>query len=130
MLIQSPLCITSRLMVGFQLGGAEVSIGYSDRPGRDRRTRYEYFIDIGKREFRGDDLQSGAGGGGLQSGLESLVSFLGAAAEALDYETRTGRASDNADLFPRPVVEWACANSDELGMIGLELEETPGLIEE
>ena len=58
--------------------------------------------------------------------MASLCSFLGAAAEAYSYAMRTGRESDNADLFSQAVTEWASQNSDELGMIACELEESKG----
>ena len=130
MQIEKPFLITSRLMLGFRLGGAEVSFGYSKQAGDCGRTRYEWIIDLGKKTFRGDDIQSGCNGGSLAAGLGSLLSFLGAAGESMDYETRSGRPGDNAGLFPRPVAEWASANSDGLGMMALELEETPELIVE
>lgn len=63
-----------------------------------------------------------------QEMLATLLTFLGAAAESYSYRQRTGRNGENEDLFPAPVVEWAYQNSDELSMLAMELEETPGLI--
>ncbi len=64
--------------------------------------------------------------------MESLLSFLGAAAESyrfrgLDWD-KIG-PDDNATLFEKPVVEWAYQNSDEISILEYELQETPNLIE-
>jgi hypothetical protein len=67
--------------------------------------------------------------GKLQSGLASLLGLLSAAADAYAYSTN-GRASDNADLFPSDVMEWAHSHSDELSYLAYELEETQNVIEE
>lgn len=123
MTITQPCQITSRLLPGVRIGDAELSIEYAKRPGHEGRTRYQWHLDIPAGEFAGDDLQSGAQGGSLQSGLASLLSFLGAAGEAYAYQMRTGHESDNADLFPAPVMEWAHQYSDELGMLACEIEE-------
>lgn len=127
MIINEPCVITSRLLPGVRVGqgedAGEVSIEYAKRDGRDGRARYQWHIDIAAGEFSGDDLQSGCGGGSLQEGLESLLSFLGAAAESCRYK---GMEGENANLFPQPVVEWACQNSDELGTLACELEEKRG----
>ncbi len=134
MQLHSPIVITSRLLPGVRVGNAEVSISYASRPGDDGRTRYRWFIDLGDDyngdDFEGDDMQSGTQGGSLQSGLESLLSFLSAFGESVAYTRRTGRPSDNADLFPAGLAEWADSNSDELSTFAMELEETEGLIEE
>jgi hypothetical protein len=129
MKINSPCCITSRLLPGITIAGSEISIEYAGSTS-DGRTRYRWFIDIGK-EFTGNDLKSGCQGGGLQSGLESLLSFMEACGEAHRYAQRTGRPGENADLFPVPVAEWCYQHSNELGMARLEIEEseTPAIEE-
>ena len=126
MQLQSPVLITSRLLPGVRVGGGTISITYSDREGEGGRTRYRWFVDLDNgSEFTGDDLQSGCQGGSLQEGLVSLLSFLGAFAEAQRYPD-----SENADLFPSGLAEWATANSDEISMLESEIEETVGLIAE
>lgn len=64
----------------------------------------------------------------LQGGFASICSFLGACAESRQYATRTGRKGECADLFPEDVGQWAEQNSDEISMVGCEIEETPGAI--
>ena len=127
MKLQAPVIITPRLMPGVRVADSFVSIE-CDNYTRDGRQAYRYHIDTPTFEYSGGDLKSGVGNGTLQSGLASLLAFLGAAAEAYSYTMRTGRESDNSDLFPAHVTEWAYQHSDELSMIGCELDETPGLI--
>lgn len=127
--LHRPVRISPRQCAGLHVGAGWMSIEYAGRSA-DGRTRYRYYIDLPAEEFTGDDLHSGCGGGTLQSGLESLLAFLGAAGEALLYSQRTGRQSENLGLFPQPVAEWAMAHSDELACLQIELEENPGLIEE
>ena len=129
-ILHPPVKISPRLHPGVFVGGAWVSICYAGRPGDDGRTRYRWHIDIAGQEYTDDYLQSGCQGGSLQEGLESLLSFLGAFAEAIDYQQRTGRESDNSDLFPEGLAEWASQNAEELAMLELELVENPGVIEE
>lgn len=93
----------------------------------DNRDRYQYHIDADGRSHSGCDLKSGCGGGTLQEGLESLLSFLSAAAESYRYK---GMEGENSDLFPEWVDEWAAQHSDEIGMMRLELEENKDLIED
>ena len=128
-MLKSPVMITPRLAAGLEIGDAWVSIEYDEpRGGEDGRVHYRWFVDFKDgREFSGDDLQSGCGGGGLQGGLESLLAFLGAFAESRRY---AGEDGENADLFPAEMAEWAKQNSDEIGMLQIELEETPDLIDE
>jgi hypothetical protein len=87
-------------------------------PGNGR-ARYLYFIDLPNYSLEREDLQSGYGGGNLQDGLESLLSFLSAFAEAQSYPN-----SENQDLFPAELAEWATQNADEISMIQCELEES------
>ena len=115
--LKNPIIITPRLLPGVQIGKAFVSIEYAKQPGAQGRTRFLWHIDIDKKSFTGNDLQSGCQGGNLQEGLESLLSFLSAA----PYD---------AALFTLPVSEWARENSDEISMLAMEIEETPDCIVE
>ncbi len=130
--MKSPAIITPRLLPGVKVGDdAFISIEYDDITD-DGRQRYQYHIDLPDFVYSANDLCSGRGRGGgtLQNGLESLLNFLSAAAESYSYEQRTGRESDNADLFPSQITKWAANNSDELSMLAYELEETKNLIQE
>jgi hypothetical protein len=113
-------------MAGVDIGDGTISIEY----GGERRGRqvYHYAIDIPGFEYEGDDIVSGIGGGSLQYGLECLLSFLSAFAESRRYGNTD---SDNWDLFPDELADWAMANSDEFSLLELELSESEtALIEE
>ena len=64
----------------------------------------------------------------LQCQFGALLSFLSACAESRQYAARTGREGESADLFPYNVGQWAEENADEISMLGMEIEETRGLI--
>ena len=123
--INAPGIITSRLCAGVKIGSVTISIEYSPREGNSGRTRYRYYLDSdnGKPEHEGDDLQSGCQGGNLQFGLANLLSFLSAAGEGYAYEMHDGCESENTDLFPEWVNEWAYQYSGELSLLVWELEE-------
>jgi len=58
--------------------------------------------------------------------MESLLSFLGACAESVQYAARTGKPisdTENGELFPPWVADWAAQNSDEIAMVACEIEE-------
>jgi hypothetical protein len=117
MILKPPFKISGRLLPALQIGRAWVSIELITC------TQARYFIDLPDgTEVVGDDLSCRAGIT-LQGAFESLLSFLGAYAEAIDYGTRTGRASENKDLFPASLADWATGNSDEIGMTQLMLSE-------
>jgi hypothetical protein len=129
MTLRSPFLISPRLLPGLKIGNGWIQLEYAKRDGRDGRTRYQWTIDIPSGEFTGDDLQSGCQGGGLLEGFRSLISFLIAGGESQACYERTGRESDNADLFPGPVVQWCAQYSEELAIVSFNIEEA-GLIEE
>lgn len=62
-------------------------------------------------------------------GMAILLAFLDACAESRRYSRHSGQEGENLDLFPDNVGEWAEANSDEIAMTKLEIEETPNCIE-
>lgn len=125
MKIKQPLCITSRLLPGVKIGEATISIEYAHITPDERRA-YRWYINLPGKEFTGNDLASGVGGGSLQSGLESLLGFLSAFAEAHAYQDQTGQECENADLFPAGLAEWAMDNALKISMLVCELEEKPG----
>jgi hypothetical protein len=129
MILHSPFAISARLLPAVQVGDAWISIEFAGLTS-DGRARYRYHIDAPGLEHTGEDLKSGVGGGSLQSGMESLLDFLGAAAESYHYRGNrcTDDPDDNCNLFPAPVTQWAYQNGDEITMIRMELEENPNLI--
>jgi len=121
MKLQAPFEISARLLPSVHIGESFISITF-DGETPDGRARYRYYLDTPTFDYENNDLASGVGGGSLQAGMESLLSFLGAAAEAYRYGMRGGSKSENADLFPEHVMEWAYLNEDELGVRACEME--------
>lgn len=120
MRLHKPFEITSRLLPGLRVADGTLALELSgERP--DGKPIWGWYIDIPAGEFYGRDL---CGWGGTQNMFGSLLAFLSAAAESYAYHMRTGRDSDNTDLFPAEVVEWAYQNSDELEALRFEIEES------
>lgn len=71
-----------------------------------------------------DKYVMGPSGGeaNILQGLEALLSFLSAAAEAYSVSMR-GFESENIDLFPPVVTEWAYQHEDEITMLAIEISE-------
>jgi len=67
-------------------------------------------------------LKSGCQGGSERDGMESLLSFLGAAAEAYRYHGMCWKADTNCELFPAHIVEWAYQHDGEISMAAYEYE--------
>lgn len=131
MRIKSPCIITPRLLPGVKVGDAILSIEQTDNITPDDRDIYRYYLDTPEFEYTAADLFSGVGGhAGLQAMLASCLGFLAACAESGQFELRTGRTRENTDLFPSHVGEWAMTQSDELGILAVELKETENLIVE
>ena len=132
MKIRCPLEITPRLQAGFRLGaGPNISwVSIQREQSQDFRDRFSYAIDLpGGFSHEAADLASGIGGCTLQGALVTLLSFFSAAADAYRY-TQAGGDSDNSDLFPPEIMEWASDNDDALQDIQAYLEDTPNMIEE
>jgi len=69
----------------------------------------------------------------LQDAFVSILSFLGACAESRQYATRRGMdpmEGENSDLFPESVGAWAEMNSDEISILGYDLEQADDLLTE
>lgn len=120
MTLHPPFQISSRLLPAVRVGNDWISIEFDGQS--EGRTRYRFYIDFGNQGYTANDLRSGVGGGSLQEGMCSLLSFLSACAESFMSK------GDNCDLFPPHVAEWAFQNKDELSMLSCELEENQNLI--
>ena len=68
-----------------------------------------YDATTGDTLATGDDLRSGSGDDSPVSALASLLSFLGAWAESVDWSWRNGRRGENVDLFPASLADAAQA---------------------
>lgn len=118
MKLSSPLLITPRLLPGVQISDSWISISHYSR--RDGRSMYQYFIDTPEFEHEGHDITVRIGH--EQRALSTLISFLSVAAESY-HSVLVGRQSENADLFPKNVMEWAYQHSDEISLLDCELNE-------
>lgn len=125
----SPFYISSRLCAAVKIGGVEINLELDElnSPTRDNRDRYQYtFIFPDGAEVTGNDLQTGVGGNTTMARMFSgLLCFLSACAESRQHATRYKKKVEDTDLFPEKVGEWAEANSDEISMLLVELEENP-----
>lgn len=142
MILTHPLQITSRLLPGIRIGDSH-GHGWlavqpdGHRPGDDgRRIWWTVYIDapagwdggnapaIGYRSGA-DGISTGAqyraDGDGARAALAALCSFLGADAESFAYGSGNGPDGDGY-AFPPAVAEWANHFSDEIAMIGAELD--------
>ena len=118
MKLKKPFQISARLLPALHIGGAWVQLERLPGLNSENRTVYRWTIDLPDgAEFTGSDLRSGCGGGSLQSGFESLLSFLGAFAEA-------GEDRENSDLFPAGLREWAESAADEIAVTACDLDES------
>lgn len=119
--LHSPFSISARLLPCLRIGTVDLQLQYVRTTGEGRAV-YRWTIDgIGRKSYSGEDLKSGCQGCTLQEMFGSFLSFLGAAAESYRYRGKNG---ENADLFPLAVSKWAAQNSDEISMLGMEVEET------
>ena len=110
-------------MPGLHINGAWLCLEYSKHPSRDGRTRYHWQLLLPNgREFNGHDLQSGCQGGDLQEGFTCLLMILGAAADAYRASMQD-RHSEDEDMFPNEVNEWAYQNDSDLQAFAYDLDE-------
>ena len=127
MLLHRPIAISARLLPAVEIGGAWISIEPTTTTDNAGRLVWQWYIDLPDgAEHTAADLATHPQGNeedSVRAALASLLSFLSACGEAISYQRSTGRESENADLFPPQVAEWADQSSDEIGMVAWELEE-------
>ena len=125
-LLKPPFIIGSTLSPALKIGDSTLhltDVQFAEE-GRDRAT---FLLVTPEFEYEDDQLRSGVGGfQSTVSIIESFLSYLEAAAEAEEYGERTGYHSDNSDLFPRHVVEWALLNKCELDYTHMEITDEDG----
>lgn len=135
MLIKPPFIVGSTLSPALKIGDGTLHLTDVQvaEEGRDRAT---FLLVTPEFEYEDDQLKSGVMGfWGTVGIFESFLSFMQAAIESADYEERTGYHSENSDLFPRHVVEWAMDHRYEIedAMAGITDEDggpNESLIEE
>jgi hypothetical protein len=123
MQINEPCIITSSLLPGVRVGGAEISIERDGETG-DNRDRFRVTVSLPDGgEFSDNDQSSGIGGCELWDAMGTALGFLSACGESVAYGRRTGYHGENADLWPLPVGEWAADHTDELAILAEEIDE-------
>ena len=116
MKLHPPFAISPRLCPGLRIGNGWLSC---DKDG--------FVLDAPEfGEYRIPGFRPGAATRGHLM-FSAILGFLGASAESyryrgLDWSKVT--EDDNAAMFNRAVVEWAYGNSDEIGMLEYEIEES------
>ena len=111
--LQSPFIISARLLPAIVIDNVTISF--------DQKNNVFYF-DGPDFEYVENSFRPGAGSD-IQDCFVAILDFLGAFAEAISYETRTGRESDNKTLFPSIMSDWAIKNSDEFSILQQEIDE-------
>lgn len=122
MILKPPFFISSHMLPAVKIGDGEISLNYVEQTRRGCMI-YRWHIDIPAGEFTDCDLKSSCQGGSYQQMFGTLLCFLGSAAERRSYEIRNGITDSDPELFPRPVVEWACQYSEEITCLQMDLEE-------
>ena len=116
----SPFIISARLLPAVSVAGATISIEPTRGRNRDGKPEWRWFVDLpGGREFDGAELWGWGDAGAM---LETLLAFMGACGESVNYRDRHGSGGDNAELFPPEVAEWCSQNSDELAVAAFDCE--------
>lgn len=89
------------------------------------RAQYTWTVEVGGRVYTGNDLRMGASDKlNCAKALTSLLGFLSAFAESIEYEHGTGIEGENIDLFPKDLREWAYGvGSDQFGLLASDLGE-------
>ena len=119
--ISAPFAISPRLLPGLKIGQTWVSAVCI------HARRVDFIFDCpGNPEHR-ETISSAGSRVTLQSGFQSILSFLTAWIEARNHQTRTGRDSENVDLFPEFLFPDVDNAESELNSLHLELSETETL---
>jgi hypothetical protein len=122
MKLRNPFIIGSTLSPALKIGDSVLHLLDASEVTEDNRDRAKFLLVTPGFEYGDDQLRSGVGGfRGTVEIFDVFLSFLEAAAEAEEYEVRTGMKLDNSDLFPPHVTEWALLNKDEMSLVHSEI---------
>ena len=97
---------------------------YTDGYCYEERRRYVTVITTPEWEYTDNTLLSGVGAAVDEwKMLDAILDYLQAAAEAYRYWMDTSQESENYDLFPPYVTEWAYLVEDELSSAQCDLHD-------
>lgn len=122
--LRPPMHISARLMAAIRVGHSTTIHITPVRRDTDDRVIWRYIIEDDDHQVLDDatDLRSGTGDDvDPNKAMTTLLGYLGAAAEAYRH-TMSGQDSDNTDLFPPNVTEWAYQHDDQLAALAHELQ--------
>ena len=114
MKLERPLLISARLLPAIKIGTAWLSYDYKDSG--------DFYLDVDGKTHVITDFHPGPSHTIVQC-FDDILAFMGACAEGLDYELRTGQKSENGDLFEADVAEWIYANRTAIEEMQCELME-------
>lgn len=120
MLLRQPFYISSRLIPAVKVGDLDIQIERAEC-ARMRR-RFKCYFSDGKNEHEESVYVCS---NSYVDAIESLLSFMGAAAEAYRY----GERSENWDMFPEWLMEQCYLQEDELSYLSLEIKENHLIVE-
>ena len=120
-MLHKPFIIGSTLSPALKIGDSVLQLTDVQFAEQDR-DQATFLLVTPEFEYEDDQLRSGVGGFQSTVGIfDTFLSFLEAAAEAEEYEVRTGEELDDSDLFPPHVTEWALLNKDEINTVHSEI---------
>ena len=120
--LTDPMFIGARLMPAARVGASTIHV-FPHARDDENRVVWRYIIEDSDGYVLDDATALSSGTGDdidPRQALATLAEFLTAAAEAYRH-TLNGQPSDNSDLFPPDVSEWAYEHDDELAALALEL---------
>ena len=111
--LKHPFMISSRLLPSISIKDAVISLDIGDNTPIGSRVTVRYFIDFpNNHTIMGEDFSVRYQT--IEESFKSFFGFLAAFAEAVEYENRTLRKSDNINLFPESMKDWASKNFYEI----------------
>ena len=125
MILNSPLKISARLLPALKLADAWLSFDPST---------CLFYLDVAETEGRPTTKEHTITGFRppacryqneeefVRESFDAILSFMSACAEGIGYELRTGRKSENGDLFEADVAAWCYENRDAIDEASWELE--------
>lgn len=126
MKLHPPFIIGARLSPALKIGDAFLSLTGMNTAGH--RHAPQFVLDIpGMEPHCIDDMRSGCGG--FESTVESfetLLTFMSACAESIQYAQRTGRDAESGDLFPPAIAQWCADNLTAIESVLIDLHDDDG----
>jgi hypothetical protein len=115
MKLHPPFELSPRGLPAIRLGDAWLSLDEIVPTYEDRDLAHFIFDFDDGTVYHDSHMKSAIGGfDNPVLAFDAFFGFLEAAIEAMRWEIATGRQSENRDLFPLEVCEWAHEHSDQI----------------